>query len=69
MTRAKLAPDRWAYYVRKTEEYGARLRSNADYDRWGLRRSRLLSYRNHVIKLCNAEMAAEQRKNHGGVYV
>lgn len=59
--RIKTADDRLVYYIRKIDKYGECLRANPEYDRWGWRRYRLLSYRNHVFKLCNRESAESAR--------
>lgn len=59
--RTKTADDRLVYYISKLDKYGERLRLDPEYDRWGWRRYRLLSYRNHVFKLCNHESAESAR--------
>ncbi|MNJ01916.1 hypothetical protein D3C73_1616990 [compost metagenome] len=62
MTSAKTSADRGAYLDRKLTEYGDRLRADPEYDRWGWRRYRLLSYRNHVYKHFNRELLRAARQ-------
>lgn len=65
MTRAKTSADRSAFLDRKLDEYRIRLLAESDYDRWRIRRSRLLSYRNYVFKALNREMSAALRAKYG----
>lgn len=62
LRRTKTADDRLVYYIRKLDKYGERLRLDPEYDRWDWRRYRLLSYRNHLFKLCNRESAERVRE-------
>lgn len=62
MRTVKTSADRSDYLDRKLADYAEKLRSNPEYDRWRNRRYRLLSYRNHVVKLCNREMRYSIRR-------
>lgn len=64
-TSAKSAADRSAFLDRKLDDYRTRLLTNPEYDRWQVRRSRLLSYRNYVFKALNREMSAAMRAKYG----
>lgn len=65
MKRAKTSADRSAFLDRKLDDYRRRLLSDPEYDRWYIRRSRLLSYRNHVFKALNRELSAASREKYG----
>jgi hypothetical protein len=61
----KTSAERSAFLDRKLDDYRARLLANPEYDRWYTRRTRLLSYRNHVFKALNRELSAASRKKYG----
>lgn len=65
MTRAKTFVDRSVFLDRKLDDYRVHILADPEYDRWFIRRARLLSYRNHVFKALNREMSRAARSKYG----